>query len=374
MSDSRNGTNGGSQPHLTPGESNAIAYNSNAWSILSEWKKKLVTHEDYLHVHKILGILVLVSFVYRLAHIFDDMAFPAHPELTLPTIFLHWLLPITAFQFRIPTRRIRDGGRIWPQYRWHALAFTSRSCICLLLYYYEHKYHWEPRYWINYSLLIANMLAADTATWYYGPEFSSNSVREIEAPGFVKFFFSLMQFNASVGILFGLRCYTIPFFMMYAVQITPFIGTLRRKGLFTSDLGGAILYGILLVGGFTAQSIQYHKAGGEILHLVVRSFVLTAALLRMAPLPKFLWLLQNKYVIWTIMYGIIGQVRPIFLSGENVPPSSEVLRSVVTDLSKMRIVVASLFTVVILSCYIKIQSGYYPKNVKEAKQQIKKQL
>jgi hypothetical protein len=101
---------------------------------------------------------------------------------------------------------------------------------------------------------------------------------------------------------------------------------------------------------------------------------LTAALLRMAPLPKFLWPIQNKYVIWTIMYGIIGQVRPIFLSGENVPPSSEVLRSVVTDLSKMRIIVATLFTVVILSCYIKIQSGYYPKNVKEAKQQIKKQL
>jgi hypothetical protein len=364
-----NGVNG-----AMPSNGVDSSYISNAWSTLSEWKKKLVTDEDFLHLHKILGVLVLASFLYRLTQIFDDMAFPSHPELTLPTIFVHWVLPITALQFRIPTRRIRDGGRIWPQFRWHSVAFTSRSCICLLLYYCEHKYHWIPQYWINFVILMANMAAVDAVNWYYGPDFTSNTIRDLEAPGFVKFFFSLMQFNAAVGILFGLRCYSIPFFMLYAVQVTPFIGTLRRKGLFTSDLGGAILYGSLLVAGFTVQSIQYHRAGGEILHLVVRSMVLSSALLRLSLLPKYLWPLQNKYVIWTIMYGIVRQVRPIFLSGEDAPQPPEFLRNVITDLLTMRIIVATLFSVVLVSCYFKTQSGYYPKNVKDAKQQIKKQL
>lgn len=357
----------------------ASVHPSKAGYGLSELKKKLVTREDFLHMHKILGVLVLISFFYRLTQLLDDMAFPSHPEVTLPTIFLHWFLTISSFQFKIPPRRIRDGGRIWPQYRWHSLAFTSRSCICLLVYYFEHKYNWAPQYWINYAILMANMAAADTATWYYGPEFSSNSVREIEAPGALKFFFSLMQFNGAAGLLFGLRSYAIPFFMLFAVQLVPFIGTLRRKGIFTSGLGGAILNGILLVAGFTVQAIQYHKAGGEALHLFVRSIVLAAAFLRLAPLPQFLWPLQNKYVIWTIMYEVVCQVRPILLlqGGGDVPQppvSSEFLRNVVTDLVLMRSIVATLVIALMIACYMKVQGGYYPKNVQDAKQQIKKQM
>jgi hypothetical protein len=357
-----------------PGSANGVGNDSSAWKTLSTWKKKLVTQEDFLHVHKILGILVLISFLYRLTQLFDDMGFPSHPALTLPTILVHLLLPISALQFRIPVRRIRDGGRIWPQFRWHSIAFTSRSCFCVLLYYFEHKYHWKPQYWINYVVLIANMAAVDAATWYYGPDFSSNTIREIEAPGFVKFAFSLMQFNASMGMLFGLRCYAIPFFMLYVIQLTPFIGTLRRKGLFPSDIGGAILYTLLLVSSFTVQSVEYYKAGGEQLHLFIRSVALASAVMRLAPLPLFMWPLQNKYIIWTIMYVIVCQVRPLLLTGvDDSPQSSVFLKSVVTDLFTMRAIVATLFSLLMLSGYIKIQSGYYPKNVQEAKKEIKKQ-
>jgi hypothetical protein len=343
---------------------------SNPWNTLLELKKKLVTLEDYLHVHKILGILVLISFIYRLTQFFDDMGFSSHPELTLPTILVHWLLTVSSFQFRIPPRRIKDGGRIWPQYRWHSLAFTTRSCLCMLLYYYEEKYHLEPHYWINYVILMANMAAVDATNWYYGPEFSSNTIRDVEGPEFVKFFLSSMQFNSMIAILFGLRYFATPFYMLYTIQLTPFIGTLRRKGLFNSNLGGSILYTSLLVGGFTVQSIQFLKAGGEILFLFVRSIALAAALLRLSPLPRFLWPLQNKYVIWTTMYPIVCLVRPILLKGDastSLSYAPDFLRSAVTDLFTMRIIVASLFSALVLSGFIKVQSGYYPKNVQDAK-------
>jgi hypothetical protein len=367
-------------------------------STILKWKKALVTNEDFLHHHKILGILVLTSFVFRLSQLFDDMGFLTYPAWTIPTIFVHWLLPASAFQFRIPTRRIRDGGRIWPQYRWHALTFTSRSCLTLLLYHYEQVHHLPPHYIWNYLIVMANMAAADYATHVYGPDLSSNTIRDLEGPAFVKFIFSVMQFNASVGLLFGLRCYSIPFFMLYAVHITPFIGTLRRKGLFTSNAGGATLYGMLLVGGFLAQSIQYHQAGGEILHLFVRSMVLSAALLRLTPfIPSSCRILQNKYVIATMMYSIISYIRPMLLlqpdlssvASSTTPavPSLFSLSSVwvrqyepkqlhdfvyniVTDLWTMRIIVVTLLGGLVASCYVKVRSGYYPQDVKDAKKKI----
>jgi hypothetical protein len=363
-----------SEPPL-PGDTNVGTKGSGVWKTLTTWKKKLVTQEDFLHVHKILGVLVLISFLYRMTQLFDDMGFPSHPEWTVPTILLHWLLPISALQFRIPVRRIRDGGRIWPQFRWHSIAFTSRSCFCVLLYYYEHQYHWQPQYWINYLVLMANMALVDASTWYYGPEFSSNTIREIEAPGFVKFAFSLMQFNASMGMLFGLRSYAIPYFMLYVIQLTPFIGTLRRKGLFPSDIGGALLYALLLVSSFAVQSIQYYRAGGERLHLFVRTGALAAAVLRLAPLPSDLWPLQNKYVIWTILYAVVQQVRPMLLTGTNATPApsaESVFGRIVTDLFTMRVTFVALFSLLILSGYMKIQSGYYPKNVQDAKKETKK--
>ena len=359
-----NGTNGSVGNGVTIKDMHA------AQSYFSILKERLVTEEDFLHLHKISGILVLISFLYRMTLLFDDMGFVSHPALTLPTIFVHWLLPITAFQFRIPKRRIRDGARIWPEYRWHAFAFTSRSCLCLLVYYYEHIHQLPPSYWINYLLLMANMMGADLATWYYGSEYSSKSVREIQAPGFVKFFLSVMQFNASVAILLGVRSFAMPFFMLYTVQLTPFIGTLRRKGLFNSIVAGGALYISFLVGGFTVQSLSYHKAGGELLHLVARSLVILAALLRLSPFPKFLWPLQNKYVIWTIMYAIVSLVRPILFNDAVSPAfyAPSFLRSMITDVVQMRITVAMLFSTLLLSCYIKVRSGYYPKDVKEAKQ------
>jgi len=40
-----------------------------------------------------------------------DMGF-IYPELTLPTIVLHFMLTASAFMFKIPAKRIKQGDRI----------------------------------------------------------------------------------------------------------------------------------------------------------------------------------------------------------------------------------------------------------------------
>jgi hypothetical protein len=317
------------------------------YTTLCKWKKALVTEEDFIHHHKILGLLCLISFAFRISNVFNDMGFKDLPEWTIPTLTLHWMLNASSLQFKIPEKRIKDGGRIWPQYRLHAFIFTTRSVILMALYWYEQQHKLEPNYDVNLVVALLTMAAADYVTFASGDKNRSNSVRDMRMPGWLKFSFSAAQFNATTGIVFGLRSYSIPFYILFVVQTTPFVATLRRKGVFTSDIGGAVVYGLFLICGFLTQVIQYSQAGGERMHLFVRCITLLAATLRFSLLPSTFWLIQNKYVIWTLMYLIIRHVRPFI--GQ-------------LDVSQLRMILAALFASFAFSGYIKIKSGYYSSN------------
>jgi hypothetical protein len=127
-------TNGGSTTSENEKESTS--------EMLQRWYKLLFTKEDYLHHHKILGILAISSFLFRfiLFFIYDDMGFKEFPYLTVPTLLLHLSLNLSSFQFKIPIRRIRDGGRIWRQSRYHAIIFAMRSVLLISARYYEDNF------------------------------------------------------------------------------------------------------------------------------------------------------------------------------------------------------------------------------------------
>lgn len=325
---------------------------STVLATLSAWKKALVTKEDNLFSHKVLGVLVVLSFGFRLSQFSSDMAFPAHPGWTLPTLALHWMLTASSFQFKIPQRRIRDGGRVWPQYRWHSLIFTTRCILILALYWYEQRHGLEPNYDANFFIVLLGLVAADCVNYAVGEEFCSNTMRELDGPAAVKFIYSAALFHVTVFFIMGLRFYAVPFYGLVPIQMTPFVGTLRRKRVMTSDFLGAFIFGSILVGGFATQAYYYHRAGGERMHLFGRSIALLAAFLRLSPLPYFCYPLQNKYFIWTLMYLIVRQVRPV-----------------IGDLNvvKLRLLVLALIASLAVSGYIKVTSGYYPSNVLAAK-------
>lgn len=114
----------------------------------------LCTHHDVWHIHKTLGILCLLHFVYRFASALPryghDLGFslmlmpsPSHhlqprpwtdaAVAVLGTVVLHGCLSLSSLAFRIPRRRIASSTRIWPQFRAHSIIFALRSLACLVL-------------------------------------------------------------------------------------------------------------------------------------------------------------------------------------------------------------------------------------------------
>lgn len=269
-----------------------------------------MTNEDLLHHHKLIGLLVLLVMLLRFTMVGQnsDMGFLSHPQFTIPTILLHFLLNLSSFQFRIPAKRIKDGGRIWPEYRLHAAVFAIRSMFTILLYHFERLYNWPPNYDYNYFIILGGMMAADTASWSVSTKYQSRSVRDLDTHPAVKFFFSLMQFSANAGMLYGLRRCTLPYLGIFITQTTPFVATLRRKQVFTSDWGGAFVYGAFLVFG-SYFVIQDYLNDGPKTFWIVRSLGQIAALQRMSPLPSSFALLQNKYVVWTTAFLLLRQIR-----------------------------------------------------------------
>lgn len=90
----------------------------------------------------------------------------------------------------------------------------------MTLYYYEQVNQIEtPLYDINFLIVMATLFAADVSSWSVGTN-RSGSIRELDTHPAVKFFFSFMQFGATSGCLYGLRRYSIMFYMAFIVQST----------------------------------------------------------------------------------------------------------------------------------------------------------
>ena len=278
---------------------------------ISEWKKQLITKEDPAFIHKALGISCLCSFVWRYMHIgSSDMGFISHPEYTVPTLLLHFMLTASAFIFKIPNKRIKDGTRIWPEYRMHAMVFLCRSLAVIGRYWYETKYELPRNYDYNFAVVILTMAAADLCSASVEEKYRSNSVRDVDTPPVVKFFFSSIQFLATSAYLMGLKRYSFPFLTVMVVQLTPFLATLRRKHLIGRDIG-SFLYGVYLVNGYVVSQYFTPVASVNMLR-ITNGFGIVAATWRLMPLPSKFRFLQNKYLIWTTLGLLMRYLRPYF--------------------------------------------------------------
>ena len=94
---------------------------------------RLFVAEGRLHPHKLLGLYAICHFAYRYHAFFagdlsTDMGFAnGRPHRTALLLAPHLALQLSGLRFIIPRRRVTEGSRIWPEYRWHALVFASRS-------------------------------------------------------------------------------------------------------------------------------------------------------------------------------------------------------------------------------------------------------
>jgi hypothetical protein len=195
------------------------AFNVPVITGLSAWKAHMVTREDKFHIHKTLGALCLLSYIFRLAQIGEtDMGFSRFPALTVPTLILHLLMNLSSFLFQIPSKRILSGYRIWPQYRLHSLVFLSRALLTMAVVYYEDAHGLEPNYDINLGLVFLGLLASDTATSAVKPEYRSNTIRDLDTLKSIQFCFILAQFYGTSVFLYGMRRFTIQMLAVIVIQ------------------------------------------------------------------------------------------------------------------------------------------------------------
>lgn len=263
--------------------------------------KLLFTNEDHWNVHKLIGVACLLSYAIRMTAVASDMGFRSSPQHTLLTVLLHTMLHVTSFQFKIPSRRIKGGTRIWPEYRWHSLCFALRNLLMISLFWYEQTFGSGPLYWASELIVFGNMAAVDIASAYQRG-LRSDTIRNLDTPRYIKYLFSSQQFLATSTFLFGPRCYSIHFMNALIIQITPFIMTLQRKNL-VSPKFVMIVYGSLLIGAFLIGTIPF---------LEQESFT---SILVMAEVGKwaFLWrtnlildpILRNKFLIWVVLTILI---------------------------------------------------------------------
>lgn len=287
--------------------------------MLSEWGSKLITKEDPYHLHQILGLAVLTSYAWRLSQWGDaDMGFARYPRYTVPTILLHLLLHASSFQFQIPTRRIKDGSRQWPEYRLHALVFCAGSLGACWIVHYERQ-HGLVKYNWNFVLILLRLLLADVSSWSVTQP--SRTIRDLRAPVAAKYYFSATQFFVTSFVLLGggleeRRC-SLFFYFAMVIQVTAFQLTLRRKNLVSLPVS-LVLYGSLLGGGFLVGVYELLvRTHGDWLgvHVVVTMGCL-AAVWRTGPLPGWM---RNKYVVWTVMHFVVVQryLRPVLEGRDN---------------------------------------------------------
>jgi len=253
----------------------------------------LFTTEDPYNAHKSLGLFAIVHFLYRFVHVGDaDMAFTTNWETAI-CLSVHALLSASAFVFRIPKKRIADGDRIWPEYRWHSVIFAYRSLACLLVTWLEKRYGLPPMYVANAAIVIATHVAADFASWSVGDDHSS-SVQDLAAPPFVRFFFSFMQFQATATCLVGVRRFSTQFFYVWLIQATAFLMTLRRKNV-VPPKWPYLIYAAMLVATYLVHMHEYTGAGCWLLVNIIGH---SAAYLRLG-------LRLSKYGIWASFAAIL---------------------------------------------------------------------
>jgi len=276
---------------------------------LNEIYDKLFTREDPNNLHKTLGIFCLAHFLFRFAQSGPtDMGFAASKS-TLACIAAHTLLSVSSLIFKIPLKRIASGYRIWPEYRLHSIVFALRSLAMMLVIWVEKAYGLETNHHLNAAIVLGTLAAADFGSWSVGPNGRSSTIQDLEAPPAMRYFFSVMQFHATMGVMLGVRRFSTQLIYVWIIQLNAFLMTLRRKNL-APHQGLVWTYGAMLVFGFVVCSYEAQTIGAFVM---VNTLANTAAVLRLG-------LRTPKYLLWSGMAVLTHFARQTITLPPPPPP------------------------------------------------------
>jgi len=261
---------------------------------------KLFSREDSTNVHKLLGFACFLHFIVRIPFIRSDCGFDGS-LLTPACMLMHASLSLSSIIFKLPLLRIKEGSRIWPEFRLHSIVFACRSIACLLIVWFEERYRTGPHYVLNVAVIFATLKAADISTGSVDPKSRSSTIRGLEMGAIYKYSFSLLQFLGTSGCLVGLRGYSAQFAIIFIIQTYAFTLTLRRKNL-VSHRATIVIYACQLLLGTTVSMYEVVRLGGVDASLMFAALALGAGSLRML-------CGLNKYLVWAIMSVVVQFAR-----------------------------------------------------------------
>ena len=253
---------------------------------------KLVTKEDPIHLHKILGLGSLINFIYRYYLLICHGSMFLDTPTDLALIGMHGLLSISSLIFHIPSRRHKSLPLIYPEIRLHSICFGLRSIICCFIDYYGGTY----KLYYKICVCFGTMITADVITKYVA-EPGNSTMRDMPFSEYVTdkdkrevtLFHSNSQGSATISMLFNIDSAFSP---LFAIQIAMFLMTLARKSIIRTNTWQLVYSLSLMINIF----LFYTMSLSQVIFMVIGTFLF--------PLLR-IQLRINKYIVWSIIFGII---------------------------------------------------------------------
>ena len=144
---------------------------------------KLITTHDPFHVHKILGVFVLLHFLYRYiygallrGYVFcsiqnakEGLCEEQQVHYDATCVILHAMLSWSSLLLPLPKKRNYSSPMIWTEFRLHSIAFATRGVVATLISLYG---LWPEQLILNFcsklTLIMTTCHAADWITANYG--------------------------------------------------------------------------------------------------------------------------------------------------------------------------------------------------------------
>jgi hypothetical protein len=271
--------------------------------------RKLATHEDPYHLHKTLGILSLLHFVYRYFWVLPltgNLGFNG-TKFDWVCMTLHLLLGCSSLIFKVIKARILKFPMImWEEYRLHAIVFTLRCWSVFAVgaalkaapaQYRELAYGTLSGRFVMFAVVLAHHVVADYITACFGtPGVTSVRVAQSKKTGKVKFgatkrLYSFYQFLAIASHLTPhptARLMDLGFNTLIAIQSSAFLMTLCRKNIITWRTHGIIYTSCLLLSaGCMLRAMCFAGVDGRFLVVSTMAVFYLRVTFRL-----------NKYLLW----------------------------------------------------------------------------
>lgn len=237
-------------------------------SFFANVRKKLITHEDHFHIHKILGSLVIGHFLVRIVilmvgtviYLYSGNREIFHLNKSLDPAWLlitmalvHGALSLSSLQFFVPKKASQSKPMIHDLFRAHSITFALRAVACMLLYVLIQE-DYALRNLLISLVVFSALISADVITHKLtapGDRFDTTASMpywfgiSVKRQQVHKFLYGYAQFLATLVCMFG--GYAGALYTLAPIQGAAFGMTLTRKNILSAHAHHNIYLALLFL-------------------------------------------------------------------------------------------------------------------------------